>query len=86
MTDVGHFGSVIEESCMTFLANVILHACGIWMPVADVIVAGIKAVRAKWTPAARANCLLVTALSELLVPAAAKTDCGPFPPHEFGHA
>ena len=86
MTDVSHFGSVIEESCLTFLANIILNACGIWMSVADVMVAGIKAVWAKWTPAARANCLLVTALSKLLEPAAAKTDRGPFSPHKFGHA
>ena len=86
MADVGHFGSIIEEPCTALLANVILHACGIWVSIAHCMVAGVKAIWTYWTLAVGASCLVVATLSQLLVPAAAKTDCGAFSPQKLGHA
>lgn len=86
MADVGHFRSIIEESCTTLTANVIFHTRGIQVPVADLIVTGIEALRTERTLAVGAGCLLVTTLSLLLEPTTAKTDSGPSVPEVPRHA
>lgn len=86
MADVGHFRSIIEESCATLTANIVFHTRGIQVPVADLVVTGIEALRTERTLAARAGCLLVATLSLLLEPATAKTDSGLSVPQVPRHA